>query len=164
MFIVMTNFSDGISNEVVHIGCIRHIAEKIFIEACAANSDWESYTVEYAKQILDDGYEVFEDRVVTFIDTSNCRTDVELCDELRDVLVSDLVVVEVVQSGEIKLDPGMTLDEVMEQCGANLDAACSWDIQGQILFKGSDGEWYTITTESTIARATDEFVKVVLDE
>lgn len=165
MFITLVNDSDGILKELVHIGTDRATCEQKFIGACAeAISNWDGYSPADIAAVLDEGYAVFGGGSVMFIDASNCITDDELRDSLTGQPNGDMTVAEIVADGEVALKEGMTVDQILEECCGNLDSACSWEIQGQVLFKGSDGKWYTITTESIIGLATPEFVKDTLAE
>lgn len=170
MFLVQVNDNDGILTELVHIGIDREVAETKFLDTCIALlHDAEGlHDAEYSEDeknaILDNGYEKVGAGVAMLIDTSNCTTDDKLRDALTGQPAEDMTVAEIVEDGEVALEEGMSVDKILELCGENLDACCSWDIQGQILFKGSDGKWYTITTESTIDLAAPEFVSEVLAE
>ena len=54
-------------------------------------------------------------------------------------------------------------DTLLSVASQNLDAACSWDIMGPILFKGKDGEYYVGTVDFVISKAAPEYVKATLD-
>ena len=159
MLLVLVNDNEGILKELVHIGTDRASCEQRFIEACALHiSNWSDYTPADIATVLDNGYEQFGGGVVMLIDTSNCVTDGEIRDQLTGQPPIDMKVVKVVEAGELGLVEGMTVDQIIEQCGYNLDGACSWEIQGPILFQGSDGKWYTVVTESSIAEAHPDLV------
>lgn len=54
---------------------------------------------------------------------------------------------------------GITDTDGLLQAAANaLDNACSWDIVGPILFKGTDGEYYVGTVEFVISKANADYV------
>lgn len=162
MFIILTNDNKGILDELIHIGVDRAVAEQRFIEACAERfTNWDDYTPTDVSALLDDGYAEWGGGVVMFIDTSNCTTDAELRDALTGQPAVDMTVAHIVCEGEIALTKGMTVDHILDLCGQNLDHCNSWDIQGQVLFRGSDGRWYTITTASTIGIANPEWAKSV---
>ena len=165
MFIVQINGNDGILKELVSLRTDRNLAEADFLSTCKTEmSDWDAYGKEDIDNFLDEGYAQTGAGVVMLIDTSNCVSD----DQIRCTLTRQpgehVTVAEVIEEGELSLKPGMTLDQVLEGCSGNLDSACSWEIQGQILFKGSDGKWYTITTESIIGEANPAFVETVLED
>ena len=163
MFIILSNDNKGILDELIHMGVDRAEAEQKFIGACAERlASWDSYTPEDISNYLDDGYAIWDGGVVMFIDTSNCTTDDELRDALTGQPAGDMTVAHIVCDGEVALTKGMTVDEILELCGENLDHSNSWDIQGQVLFRGSDGRWYTITTESTIGIANLEWAQSVI--
>ena len=160
MFIIQVNDNDGVLKDLCYIGFDRKRCEEKFLKACAKTiPNWEEgYSSRNKSDILDNGYVEFVGGAVNFIDASNCRTDSELRDQLTKQPAGDVTVAEIVEEGELALKEGMTVDEILELCGENLDGCNSWDIQGQILFKGSDGKWYTITTESIVGEASHQFV------
>lgn len=165
MFIVQVNDNEGVLKKLVHVGFDRQVSETKFLATCSELLHGSEYTEDEKSIILDNGYEmVGAEGVVLLIDTDGVTSDDELRDALTGQPAGDMTVAEIVQDGEVPLAEGMGVDEILVLCGNNLDAACSWDIQGQILFKGSDGEWYTITTESIIGIANPEFVKETLAE
>jgi len=165
MFIVQVNGNDGVLDELVSIHTDRHYSILSFVETCESRvSNWHKYSPSDIDYILDEGHCKFGTGVVLLINTDGFVSDDEIRDELTKQPNEDMTVTRVVCEGEINLSRGMTVDQILESCGRNLDSANSWDIQGQILFKGSDGEWYTITTESTISIASPEFVNSILEE
>ncbi len=165
MFIVQT-IQDNILDEIIYVGMQRAEAEQQFLGACAnVISNWlEEYTPADIEAILDQGYEKFGNGAVMLIDTDGYTSDSKLREILNGEPAGDVTVAEIASDGELAITKGMSIDKVLELCGNNLDACNSWDIQGQILFKGSDGEWYTITTESTVSLANPEWVKEFLEE
>jgi hypothetical protein len=44
-----------------------------------------------------------------------------------------------------------TQAEILEQCGNALDHCCSHDILGDVVFKATDGKFYTVTVEAVIS-------------
>ena len=163
MFLVMVNDSDGILNELVLV-TDRDKAQKHFLDTCSTKlSNWDEYTPADKDALLDLGYEKFGGGIVMLINTDGFTSDDAIRDELTKQPAGEVKVAEVIEAGELDLKPGMTVDEIIEACGRNLDAACSWEIQGGgILFKGDDDRWYTITTESIIEEAPPDFVKDTL--
>lgn len=165
MFLVQVNDRDGILKELVHVGVDHDVATLRFLEACDTSiTNWGEYSQDDVSDVLDDGYAKFGGGCVMFIDTDGVTSDEAIRDQLMKQPAGDVTITEVVQDGELTLTEGMTVDKIINACGANLNAACSWDIQGQILFKGSTGKWYTVTTESVVAEANQEWVKEVLAE
>jgi len=165
MFIVQVNGNDGILDELVSIHKDRDDAIRAFLGTCESRlSNWDKYSASDIDAVLDEGYCKFGTGIVLLIDTDGVTSDDAIRDELTGPPHGDMTVAEVVSEGEINLARGMTVDQILESCGRNLDSANSWDIQGVVLFKGSDGEWYTITTESMISIASTEFVDSILEE
>ena len=165
MFIVLVNDEEGILNELVLVTVDLDKAKAIFLQTCSEKLHGAEYSEDEKDAILSNGYEqVGAEGVVMLIDTSNCVSDEELRDQLTKQPSGDMTVATIVQEGELDLSVGMTVDEIIEACASNLDSACSWDIQGQILFMGSDGKWYTVTTESIIGEANPRWVEDTLAE
>lgn len=165
MFIVQVNDKEGVLKELVHVGTDLEVATTKFLGACETNiSNWDEYDPDDKSAILDDGYETFGNGAIVLIDTSSCVSDDDIRDQLTHQPGENVTVAEIIQDGEIELAEGMTIGQIDEQCAGNLNRANSWDIQGQILFKGSDGRWYTITTESIVSEASPEFVRDTLAE
>jgi len=159
MFLVLVNDNQGILKELVHVGTDRATCEQRFIGACAERiPSWCDYSPANIATLLDEGYTWFDGGVIMFVDTCNCVTDGEIRDQLTGQPPENMTVVKVLEAGEIGLVEGMTVDQIIEKCGYNLDDACSWDIQGAVLFQGSDDKWYTVVTESIIAEANPELV------
>jgi len=151
MYLIQVNDLEGVLKELVSVHFDRREAEFAFIQSCMDNiSNWDEYEPDDIAKVLDEGYALYGGGVVMFIDASNCITDTEIRDTLTKQPSGDMTIAEIIHDGELN--------------GDNLDAACSWDIQGQVVFKGSDGVWYTITTESTIGECTNEFITDVLSE
>jgi hypothetical protein len=68
-----------------------------------------------------------------------------------------------IRSGELN-DSSKTQEEILEECGNLLDNSCSSEIIGEVLFEGTDGKYYTITTESIIGVASESFRDEILEE
>jgi hypothetical protein len=71
---------------------------------------------------------------------------------------------EVIRGGELELAVGHTFAEILEQAGECLDANNSWDICGEVLFLGTDDQYYAGTVEFVIGPASDAYIKEVLAE
>ena len=69
---------------------------------------------------------------------------------------------EVLKRGELEIEPGHTLEEIVEMSCPYLDNANTWDIVGEVLFKGTDGQYYTGTVEFTMGIANSSYVEDVL--
>jgi len=81
-------------------------------------------------------------------------------DRLRKQMRSKpIVVAEVISAGELDIVKGTTQQSLIEQAGELLDAACSHEILGTVLFKAKDGTYYTMTTECIIDPASASFIK-----
>jgi hypothetical protein len=64
-----------------------------------------------------------------------------------------------------ELDPTIfEQDDILENCGNLLDASCSHEILGDVMFEGTDGKFYTITVEAVISEANPDFVKEALED
>ena len=166
MYLIMV-IEDNLPQDVILVTADLHMAQSQFLDTCSERlSNWDEYTAGDRDGLLDDGYCEYagKSKSVVMVDTDGPTSDDAIRDELTKQPAADMTVAEIIQDGEIALTKGMTVDEILEMCCDNLDSACSWEIQGQILFKGSDGKWYTITTESIIAEANPDFVKDVLAE
>ena len=77
----------------------------------------------------------------------------------RQMRPKPIVVVEVVSAGELNIVKGTTQRSLIEQAGELLDAACSHEILGTVLFKAKGGMYYTMTTECIIDQASASFIK-----
>ena len=53
---------------------------------------------------------------------------------------------------------------IIDQCCACLDGAEATEIIGEVLFKATNGKYYTVTVEAVIGEASKEFVQDILDE
>jgi hypothetical protein len=63
-----------------------------------------------------------------------------------------------ITNGEVN-PKAKTQDEILESCGNLLDASCSHDILGEVMFKATNGKHYVVTVEAVIAEANPEYVK-----
>jgi len=165
MFLIQVNNNDGVLKEITHVGCDRSKAETAFFATCEEQlSNWDEYTSEDRNSVLHEGYAQYGCGCIMFIDTDGFTSDAAIRDELTHQPAADVTIVEILHEGELDIKEGMDMDEVLKLCGGNLDSACSWDIQGQVVFKGSDGKFYTITTESIIGECDINFITDVLSE
>lgn len=74
-------------------------------------------------------------------------------------------VIEVIESGELNINPGDLFEDILSEAGNAMDACNAWDIIGpDILFKGNDGKWYTAAIQTRIGPASKELVKEKLAE
>lgn len=165
MFLVQVNDNDGVLKDLTHVGCDRDKAETAFFDTCEGNlSNWDEYTQGLRDDVLNDGYCKYGGGCILLIDTDGFTSDDAIRDELTKQPAGDVTIAEIIEEGNLELKVGMDIDGILKLCGNNLDSACSWDIQGQVVFKGSDGKWYTINTESIIGECTNEFITDVLSE
>ena len=67
-------------------------------------------------------------------------------------------------TGELDFPLPKNTDELREQAGDLLDASCSWDIMGQVVFEGDDGKFYVATVEVDVTEAHPQFLKQVMEE
>ena len=67
-----------------------------------------------------------------------------------------------IKSGELNEDC-VTQEDVLSNCGRLLVDSCSHEILGEVLFEGTDGKYYVITTEAMIQEANPEYVKEALE-
>jgi hypothetical protein len=74
-----------------------------------------------------------------------------------------LNVKEWISLGELS-EPCKTNGDILDQAADLLDGACSHDILGQVLFKATNGKYYTVTVEAIIGEADKDFVKAKLEE
>jgi len=155
---------DNLPQDVILVTTDLEKAQQRFLDTCSEYlSNWNEYSEDDKEELLDQGYEkIVGNGAVVLIDTDGPTSDAAIRGELTGEPAGNMLVSEVILDGEVGIMQGMTVDKILELCGKNLDAACAWDIQGNVLFKGSDGEWYTITTESIVGRANPEFVKDTL--
>lgn len=84
-------------------------------------------------------------------------------DRLKFGAENPLKVKRWVRSGELPNDL-TDVGQVYAAAGRLLDAACSHDILGTVLFEGEDGKYYTLTVEAVLGEASPEFVRETLDE
>lgn len=109
------------------------------------------------------------DAGVQYIDTDRTPDLTELRNVLgtvREALTKDreLKVKKVIRNGELEIEPGHTIPEIVEQAAACLDRACSWDICGEILFLGDDDLYYVGTVEFTVGLANPKYLEEALKE
>jgi hypothetical protein len=143
MFLVQT-IRDNVLSGIAHVGTDRAEAEQKFISTCASEiSNWDEYDPADIAAVLDEGYAIFGGGAVMLVDTDGFTSDDNIRDALTRQPSGDVTIAEIVDEGYLELEIGMTVDQIIEKCASNLDSACSWDIQGQVLFKGSNGKWYT---------------------
>lgn len=166
MFLIQVNAINGVLKEITHVGCDRGKAETAYFSTCEDNvSNWDGYTPHDRDTVLTEGYCIYGGGVVMFIDTDGFTSDDAIRDELTKQPAADVTVAEILHEGNLdSLKEGMDMDGILKLCGNNLDSACSWDIQGQVVFKGSDGKYYTVTTESIIGECDINFITDVLSE
>lgn len=164
MFMVQVNDKYGVLKEITHFGTDRAVAEQHFLSACEQSiSNWNEYSPGDVETICDEGYAEFGGGAVNFIDTDGYTSD-----DAIGAMVGKYPAKEVqkitrwVQDGEI--GSVGTIDEVLEEAGRCLDAACSWDICGQVLFQAEDGKFYVGTVELVIAEANLDFLEDALAE
>ena len=75
-----------------------------------------------------------------------------------------IVVEKVYEEGELALEKGMKVGQIISQLGELLDDSNASDISGGgILFKATNGKFYTITVEALISEANPDFVKEALE-
>ena len=74
-----------------------------------------------------------------------------------------LVVKEMIASGELE-ENSKDSEDIINQCGTLLDRSCSHDIVGKVLFKATNGRYYTVHVEAIIKPADKELVSQVLEE
>lgn len=74
-----------------------------------------------------------------------------------------LVVKEMIACGELD-EKSKDNEDIINQCGTLLDRSCSHDIVGKVLFKATNGRYYTVHVEAIISPADREFVNQVLEE
>jgi len=165
MFIIQTNH-DNVLDELIAIEVDCEVATRKFLDTCeTVVFNWCDYTSDDIESILGNGFvEYGGNRAVVLIDGSNVKSDSDIASEIRQEPIGNMKIERWVLDGEIPSDMVEDIDDLLAACGANLDSACSWDIQGEILFKGSNGRWYTVTTESTVAEANPEWLATTLKE
>lgn len=163
---------DNVLQDLIAVGVKREEAEKHFLSACQHYiSNWGKYTSQDIEDCLSEGYAESKSGVsVMYIDTDGITSDRKILEQLNEKFNIELKddgevrVKKVIDSGELELKEGMPFSEIIEQCGENLDSVCAYEIQGQVLFLGSDNRWYTITTESSISVAHTDFVKECVED
>lgn len=171
MFLVMT-IKDNVLQDLLAVCVDRAEAEKHFLNACGQYvPDWNKYTSQEISDSLGEGYaETLDNGSVMYIDTDGITSDRKILSQLNEKFNTELKndgevkVKRVIDNGELELKEGMSFSDIIEQCGENLDYVCAYEIQGQVLFLGSDNRWYTITTESIIGIANPDFVKECVED
>lgn len=63
-----------------------------------------------------------------------------------------------------EMDEHKNTDTLLEQAGAKLDDAYAWDICGENLFLGEDGEFYVGHVEYTVTKADPDYVRQTLED
>lgn len=164
MFLVQNNDNHGVLKELVYVGCDRETAQEHFFSTCStAISNWAEYTRDDQEVCLDDGYAEFGGGAILFIDTDGITSDAEIAAMIGKYPLPDVQKIKRwVESGEI--GEVKTIDEILEKAGRCLDAACSHDICGPILFQAEDDKWYVLTVEGVIGEAAPEYVSDCLEE
>lgn len=67
-------------------------------------------------------------------------------------------IIKWIRSGE--LDSSITTkEELLESCGDLLDASCSSEILGEVVFEADDGKTYVVTVEAVISEANPEYLQ-----
>jgi hypothetical protein len=163
MYVVVVN-EDNILRELLCVTKDAKIAEDHFLSACKTNiSNWDQYNEADRDAVLEDAFAQYGNCAVVLMDVSNVKSDDEICAELGGFPPKQVQKIERwVQSGEI--GEVATIDEAIERAAGCLDAACSWDICGPVLFQAEDGNWYVITVEAVTAKAHSQYVKETLAE
>jgi len=67
-------------------------------------------------------------------------------------------------SGKFSVKNKQTIGDVIEEAGYLLDGVEASEIVGKVLFKASDGKYYTATVEVLVYEAHPQFVKDILAE
>jgi hypothetical protein len=167
MYLVMIN-KDNLPQDVILVTTDLEKAQQHFLDTCQENlvpGNWDHLTDEDKDALLEEGYKTIADNsAVVMIYTDGPTSDEAIRDELTKQPHGDMTVAKIYEDGEIDLEVGMGVDRILELCGDNLDHCNAFDIQGSILFEGSDGKNYTITTESTIAEAHPAYAKQVMED
>jgi hypothetical protein len=78
-------------------------------------------------------------------------------------MASKIRVKEWINCGELD-DTAKTQSQILENCANLLDAVCSPEILGPVLFKATNGKYYTITIEAVLGEASKSFIKETLAE
>jgi len=63
-----------------------------------------------------------------------------------------------IRTGELN-DSITTKEELLESCGDLLDASCSSEILGEVVFEADDGKTYVVTVEAVISEANPEYLE-----
>ena len=70
-------------------------------------------------------------------------------------------ITEMIRSGDMAGTYTDT-DELLADAGRRLDKACSYDICGEVIFKGEDGKHYVMNVEAVIEEVNPEYLKEIL--
>ena len=68
-----------------------------------------------------------------------------------------------IATGELQVTGRETQDEILEHCGRLLDASCTSEILGEVLFQATNGMYYTVTVEAIIGRASKSFTEDTIE-
>lgn len=77
---------------------------------------------------------------------------------------SKLKIKKWIRRGEFSVKNKQTIGDVIEQAGYMLDRVEANETVGEVLFKASDGKYYTATVEVLVSEAHPQFVKDILAE
>ena len=138
MFIIQVNIDNSLE-DLVAVETDREVATAKFLDECDMRiSNWDEYSSTDIDNILSDGYVQYAGglKCIVLIDTSNVKTDDELACEIRKEPPAGMKIKRWVEEGEIMSCQVHDVDELLERCVQNLDTACSWEIQGEVLFQG----------------------------
>lgn len=165
MFLVQINAINGVLKELTHVGCDRAKAETAYFDACKTNlSDWDEYTPHDRDTVLTEGYCLYGNGCIMFIDTDGFTSDNAIRSELAKEPPSTVEKIKRwVHAGDIG-EHQETISDVLSAAGQCLEAAQSYDICGEILFQAEDGEWYVGTVEFGISKAHENYLEDALAE
>ena len=72
----------------------------------------------------------------------------------------NFTVMQVIDAGKLSIEPGDSPESILQEAANAMDSNDSTQIiGGDILFKATDGRWYTVVIESHIALADAKMVK-----
>jgi hypothetical protein len=105
--------------------------------------DYEDWTESVVRNMLE------------FVPFPGCQKGI-----IQSVVPLDLTVAAVMKDGvgEMEIREGDGIPDLMDAAGECMDNACSYDILGTVLFVGSDGKVYCITTEAYVAPFNPELL------
>ena len=126
-------------------------------------------TISAAKAILSrisaKDMQVFDVQCQSVHDADEIKALKAVLKSYIDRFDQDWKVEAVVEPGNLSIEPGDAPANVLQEAANAMDAAETTEIVGgSILFKGTNGRWYTVVVESHIAPADPKFVKVTLNE